>query len=137
MLPDAALVPIGRPFANVRLYVLDGRMEPLPLGVPGEGPPSVLPPFLIAKTPYTAVGAPTPIIAQGIHDRVAGSAMIDGSTRASDTGLGTGAAIGLVTGAGGGSMSSAWMRDHRMAVRSRKAFVRSSCVHTSQTWPSE
>ena len=35
-LPDASLVPIGRPFANVRMMVLDGRMRPMPVGVPGE-----------------------------------------------------------------------------------------------------
>ncbi|BFU96642.1 MAG: putative Multi-domain non-ribosomal peptide synthetase [Nitrospira sp.] len=34
--PDEAEITIGRPIANTEVYVLDARLHPVPIGVPGE-----------------------------------------------------------------------------------------------------
>ncbi|HVR99263.1 MAG TPA: amino acid adenylation domain-containing protein [Thermoanaerobaculia bacterium] len=34
--PRSSSVPLGRPIANVQVYVLDGRLQPVPRAIPGE-----------------------------------------------------------------------------------------------------
>jgi len=36
MPPDANRVPVGKPLANMKVYVLDDRLNPVPMGVTGE-----------------------------------------------------------------------------------------------------
>ncbi|HHJ52914.1 MAG TPA: amino acid adenylation domain-containing protein, partial [Caldithrix abyssi] len=35
-LPKDRLVPIGRPFSNMQIYIVDEELQPTPIGVPGE-----------------------------------------------------------------------------------------------------
>ena len=34
--PNATNLPIGQPISNTQIYILDGQLQPVPIGVPGE-----------------------------------------------------------------------------------------------------
>jgi amino acid adenylation domain-containing protein len=60
---SASLVPIGRPIANTRVYVLDDYGNPVPMGVPGElyiGGDGVARGYLNAPDPTAAKFLPDP-----------------------------------------------------------------------------
>ncbi|HSK38125.1 MAG TPA: amino acid adenylation domain-containing protein, partial [Arenibaculum sp.] len=62
-LPAGQLVPIGKPFANVEVYVLDANLQPMPLGVPGElciGGPGVAEGYLNQPELTSAKFVPNP-----------------------------------------------------------------------------